>query len=329
MKFSIIIPVYNAQRYLRECIRSVLDQTCQDYEIILVNDGSADLSGEICDQYHNADPGRVQVIHAPNRGALAARFTGIQNAGGEILLFLDADDRLRRDSLEILARAMEQSGSDLVLFNGSVSEQYDRPFIDYPFPDGAVYTRQEKEPVYRALVGSCALNNVWLKAAKRALFAGEPADRELPRIRHGEDLLMSAQMIEAAEKILVLDQNLYFYRQNDASIVHSSQRERASSIKQLHLLLEARIPRWNLPELIPLHRAREVRGWVETLKLLARELSPREYKETVRSMSADPYFRNAYEKMDGNALDWKDRLLSGLLYRNIHWAFALLRILCR
>lgn len=112
--FSIITPVYNSQKYLRKCIKSVLDQTYSSWELILIDDGSTDASGEICDSF--CYDTRVKVIHQNNVGALNSRIRGIQLANGEYQLGLDSDDYLDSNCLETVKRAIDISGSDLIFF---------------------------------------------------------------------------------------------------------------------------------------------------------------------------------------------------------------------
>lgn len=113
MLFSIIIPVYNTEKYLKQCLQSVLQQTCQDYEIILIDDGSTDKSGTLCDEYAKID--KVTCVHQKNQGLSAARNTGVAVSRGEYLLFLDSDDYLLSPSaLEILAA--KANGRDMIEF---------------------------------------------------------------------------------------------------------------------------------------------------------------------------------------------------------------------
>lgn len=98
---SVIVPVYNAETYLNECIDSILRQTHRDFELILIDDGSTDTSGELCDLYASKDS-RVQVVHTANHGASAARNTGIDRANGDYILFIDSDDTIDPDYIEIL-----------------------------------------------------------------------------------------------------------------------------------------------------------------------------------------------------------------------------------
>lgn len=112
--FSIITPVYNCEKYLRECIESVIRQTYTSWELILVDDGSEDMSGEICDRYCN-DP-RIKVIHQNNMGALQSRLNGIAVATGKYELGLDADDYLDMNCLQIIKDAIDESECDLIFF---------------------------------------------------------------------------------------------------------------------------------------------------------------------------------------------------------------------
>ena len=98
---SVIIPVYNVEEYLCECVDSVLVQTYQNFEIILVDDGSTDSSGRICDEYAEKDS-RISVIHQENRGPSKTRNTGLNNANGKYIYFLDSDDYIENNALELL-----------------------------------------------------------------------------------------------------------------------------------------------------------------------------------------------------------------------------------
>ena len=110
---SVIVPVYNAEKYLKECIRSILNQTIQNLELILVNDGSTDGSGYICDEYINKD-NRIKVIHKENGGVSSARNMGISEATGEYFTFVDSDDYLEPNALEILY-------NDIIIYNADIS----------------------------------------------------------------------------------------------------------------------------------------------------------------------------------------------------------------
>jgi len=113
--FSIIIPVYNVQAYIRDCIESILKQKCRDYEIILVDDGSTDESGKLCDEYAYKYQ-KIQVIHQSNQGLSGARNTGIQNAKGKYLIYLDSDDMMAQNALSNLSKVIyEQNEPSIII----------------------------------------------------------------------------------------------------------------------------------------------------------------------------------------------------------------------
>ena len=121
MIFSVVIPVYNVKDYLPKCIDSVLAQDFEDYEVILIDDGSTDgESGEICDRYAAAHPERIRAIHKPNGGVGEARNVGIEAAQGEYLIFIDSDDYIAPDMFRVLADAVARFGSDIIGFGAAL-----------------------------------------------------------------------------------------------------------------------------------------------------------------------------------------------------------------
>ena len=135
---SVVIPVYNVERYLEECVESVLKQSFQDYEIILVDDGSTDTSGTLCDSLKKSD-NRICVIHRENGGLSAARNTGLKAAQGEYVYFLDSDDWIKEDTLEKLISTAKAEKADVVFFDAFVF------FTDCePDPNVYKYERSKK-----------------------------------------------------------------------------------------------------------------------------------------------------------------------------------------
>lgn len=112
---SVIIPVYNVEKYLHECIDSVINQTYKNLEIILIDDGSTDLSGQICDRYSSAD--NIKVFHQNNSGLSATRNAGVKQAQGKYIYFLDSDDYIVPDAIEKLCCVAENSNADIVFFD--------------------------------------------------------------------------------------------------------------------------------------------------------------------------------------------------------------------
>lgn len=219
MRFSIVVPIYNGQDYLPACIDSVLAQTCPDWELILINDGSSDESGALAEHYGKQDS-RIQVHHKANEGQLFARRDGISRAGGEYVLFLDCDDYWRKDCLEIINREIEQEHPDVIMFPAR------------KFEDGKAETRiigaasakkqwLTKEHVYRTLLSGVAYNSMCLKAWKRELFQEDSTDYgAFVGACWGEDKVQLLYPITRAKNVLYLPEPLYYYRDNPVSVIH-------------------------------------------------------------------------------------------------------------
>lgn len=152
MKVSIIIPVYNATQHLNQCLDSILNQDFNDFELLLINDGSTDTSGEICDDYAGKDK-RIKVFHQNNAGVSAARNKGIENANGEWITFMDSDDYIQKNYFEILNTAPD---NDWILHNIEREiEGLTQPHLDF---DNQSYHLTEfisKHSLYPHFPGPC------------------------------------------------------------------------------------------------------------------------------------------------------------------------------
>jgi glycosyltransferase involved in cell wall biosynthesis len=139
---SVVVPVYNAEKYLSECIESILNQKYKDIELILVDDGSPDSSGAICDEYAKKDS-RVRVIHKINEGVSKARNTGAQHANGELLMYVDSDDTIDEDMLFNMHKTMVDENVDCVVSGLRYCYEDDGSTEEHPLPKGIV--REWKE----------------------------------------------------------------------------------------------------------------------------------------------------------------------------------------
>lgn len=318
MKFSIIVPVYNAQKYITECCNSVFNQSYKNYELVMVDDGSTDGSSSICDQIKNSEPDKVKVIHTENNGTLLARRAGIREATGDVIVWLDADDYIHSELLQKLYDCFSESQCDLIFYNASKKADYSTRDYFFTFECSGGFCDVQKLECYKKMVYSDLPNSLCLKAAKRKCFDNLPDFSGMSNIINGEDLLLSLYMITAAEKISYLNETLYYYRQNEQSVVHSYNPDRAHSIKTVHQEFERFIDIWDMPLLHAAHYSREGRGWVETLLILMenkKHMTSSKFNENLRAMSEDEYFRCAYDAMDKTVLDRKNRILAKLLYQ--------------
>lgn len=207
---SVIVPVYNIKAYIEECIVSLSAQSYRNLEIILVDDGSTDGSGKICDKYAKQD-NRIVVLHKDNGGLSDARNYGIDRAHGDLLGFVDGDDWVHPRMYELMLEVMETWQADVVT---CWFEQMDRDFVKRQY--------SQKELDIKLLTGADALIDIetplvvaWNKLYKKELFE----NIRYPKGKLHEDEFVIHRIFYQCRKVAVIDKALYFYRIRDDSIV--------------------------------------------------------------------------------------------------------------
>lgn len=218
---SVIVPVYNVQDYLRQCVDSITGQTYTNTEIILVDDGSTDDSGTLCDELNRED-GRIRVIHKENGGLISAWTCGVNHSRGEYLCFLDSDDWWDRDLLKKLSEAC--TGEKEVVSSGFVieREQTEPQFKDSAAPPGE-YRGERLKELQQMLLGYETRRVILSRCMK--LFSRELILDNLhftdPAVRMGEDLTITVPALLDAERIVLLEGVYgYHYRYVESSMVH-------------------------------------------------------------------------------------------------------------
>ena len=210
---SVIVPVYKAEKYLDECIQSVLSQTHSDFELILVDDGSPDKSGEICDRYAKEDE-RIKVIHTENGGVCRARNMGLDASSGEYYTFLDADDTLSRNALEILLNDIQINDADMSI--GGVGES------DFPneLPCcGSDFVWMGTQALVKAIEDAPITYGCYAKLYKKSFFDDV---RFVEGRKIHEDCYYIFSCFLKKPKVVVRDYNIYYYRYNPDSASHAS-----------------------------------------------------------------------------------------------------------
>ena len=214
---SVIIPVYNVEKYLAECVDSVLGQSYTDFEIILVDDGATDSSGSMCDAYARKDP-RIRVIHQTNGGLSAARNTGLRAARGEYVYFLDSDDYIEPQTLAMLMEKAEHEQADVVFFDGYV-------FYDECEEDGSFfgYTRKASSPARngRQQLAELLKHDEYRTAVPLMLFRTDYLTKNQLRFEEGiihEDELFTFLVYNADGRVAHCHEPLYARRMRPASI---------------------------------------------------------------------------------------------------------------
>lgn len=317
MKISVIAPVFNVEEYVADCIESVMAQTHTDIELLLIDDGSTDISGAICDQYQEKNPHRIRTIHTENHGPLEARLIGIQEATGEVLVFVDSDDSIRADALEIISDCFQKNACDMVIYNSGTCPNYASAPTCHSFRDCRIFDESAMSELYRGLIRGDIPNSLWIKAVRTSCVS-IPDHFRNRRIMHGEDLLLSACFLSGCRRVACINDGLYYYRIRSGSIVHTFNAGLKDALKTVHAEIGNYIDLWGMPELKPLHNARKVQGWVVNLKFLLkhrRSMDEKEVKRELNALAEDGYFRESYENMEPSELSRTDRIVARCLYR--------------
>lgn len=210
---SIIVPVYNIEKYISKCIKSVLSQTFKDWELILVDDGSTDNSGKICDEYALKD-NRIKVIHKENEGVTATRDKGVKEAQGEFLFFIDGDDYITDNALELLINKQKENDADLV--RGSICNINENRIITKENINPQNINNIETWIKYIIENSVAYIVNCIFKTKLYKESINIPND-----VVVREDTLTSLQYGLKVQNICSIQEITYFYVQRNNSVMHS------------------------------------------------------------------------------------------------------------
>ena len=215
IKFSVIIPVYNCEQYLEECMQSVLNQTYHHYEIILVDDGSTDRSKDICDSFQNNPD--IKVFHIKNQGPYIARQTALMHAKGDYVLFLDADDYWDKEILENMTHAIWETNCDIVIFK--LRRVFKNRIKEQSFSDAIKNKLLDGSSPLTQILRTDQMNSLAIKCIRKSIFPSQSmyADK---RLTYAEDMLQTIQIILDVKSVYILDKCLYNYRMRMGSSMH-------------------------------------------------------------------------------------------------------------
>lgn len=202
---SIIVPVYNTEKYLDQCIQSVLAQTYTNWELLLIDDGSTDSSGAICDKYAAKDK-RIRVFHKENGGANSARLLGVKYASGTYTMFLDADDTIEAYGLNDVIQYTQHDSSDIIVAHTT---------HPYKLLDKYSYLQD-------LLIGDC-WGSLCTKLYRTSVLAKHFCD--IPQdLKMGEDLMQNINLAQSVTRITYCNSRFYNYRRNVTSVSNSFSR---------------------------------------------------------------------------------------------------------
>ncbi len=211
---TIIVPVYKVEKYIHKCINSIINQTYTNLQIILVDDGSPDRCGEICDEYAKKDS-RIEVIHKKNGGLSDARNVGIRRAKGKYIGFVDSDDYIKEDMYENLSNYIEENQADVAICN--FYDVIDGKDIIKNANNGTE-EYNKLEILKEILLDNKIQSYAWNKIYKRELFDGI----EYPLGRKYEDIGTTFYILEKCNKVIVSGKPEYYYLTREDSIVHNN-----------------------------------------------------------------------------------------------------------
>lgn len=228
---SVIVPVYNVEKYLPQCLDSILSQNYEKLEVLLIDDGSTDASGKICDEYLEKD-GRIRVIHQKNGGAASAKNAGLRAATGEYLSFVDSDDYLEPDVYGYMVARLEETGAEAAQF--SFRDVYRTHTEEHILPSGEGIMEGKEYLVRFTKDWSCAL--LWNKLYRRSIFYGVFFE-EGHKI---DDEYFTYQGIMRAKRVLLDEKIVYNYRRRASSVMLSPRSREQVALDRVDFLVKRR-----------------------------------------------------------------------------------------
>lgn len=316
IKFSVIIPVYNTDKYLEECILSVLNQTYKNFEIILVDDGSIDNSPKICDEYAEKYE-NIKVIHKKNGGEISARIAGNTEITGDYVLYIDADDMLRNDSLDCFAKYFNENNCDMIIFEASKYKTFSDKMFNLPLVPDKIYENSDISEIYDLILTSNKINSMCMKVSKKELIDKSFDDFEqFYSIRNGADAIMSLALIDNAQRIVYTDSIYYFYRINNSSVTSTYSDVYYESTKLLGVKRHNYSLKW-FKEIIPHIYDYDFSLCYSTIK---HEITNKTYSylyhyKKIKKILSDEFYMNSYENSTLDVLPPVDRLILKLIMR--------------
>ena len=217
VEISIIVPIYKVENHLDTCINSILNQTFSNFELILVDDGSPDNCGKICDEYEKKD-NRIKVIHKENGGLSDARNAGLDIAKGKYIAFVDSDDIIHPRMYEILFQCINKSDSDIVQCKFKKFKNLDEVKDELDNYNETFEEYDNKTAIIDMIDNNKINVNSWNKLYKRELFK----NLRFPKGKIHEDEFLTYKLLYNSRKITYVDEELYYYYQNDNGIMNGS-----------------------------------------------------------------------------------------------------------
>ncbi len=294
---SIVVPIYNKEKFLSKAVESVIHQTYDKWELILVDDGSTDASAQLIDSYSDKDP-RIKVVHKINGGEGSARNAGIDVASGDYILFIDADDWIETNTLNILSQTVEKTNADCIVFENLI--------VTDNFSRNACHLDEERswkagttEFIYNYFgVNSRYLGTaVWNKLFKLSII--NENGLRFNELRIGADTIFCLEYAWISKDWYRINEALYSYYQNDASVMHDFSPKFETSMRTLMDSYDEYAKRHNVEkELQGAICSINVRDLFTICKYYSEAYSGKELIRHYRRLIGDECYRNKILKAD-------------------------------
>lgn len=233
---TIIVPIYNVEKYIKKCIDSILCQTYKNIEIILVDDESSDNCGVICDEYAQRD-NRIRVIHKKNGGQSDARNVGLKIANGKYIGFIDSDDYIKQDMIQNLYNLMKEKNADITICAYELLNENEKPKDN---KSGEIYSFNSIDAVQELLKSKLITSHCWNKLYKKELWE----NIEFPIGRKFEDIAVMHLVFEKANKIVYKDEIGYYYIKRNNSTMKNINESLVNDLREMSIEREEHIKKY-------------------------------------------------------------------------------------
>lgn len=297
MLFSFLVPVYNTEKYLEQCVASLLAQKGADFEILLLDDGSGSPCAALCDRLAAEHPGIIRVTHKENEGLLMTRRRGFQEARGDWFICVDSDDCAAPGLLEQVVRAIGETGADMVMYNFEYfSDQGRRTPSRLKLEDRAVFEGDGKQRIYEKRLLSVDVNMMWMRAIRRDIL-DFGTDYSSCGIRNMcEDAVQVLPLYSNARKIVYLDSPLYCYRKADGSITSRVTLAHWQAIHRSFVLEQPYAQAWQVSEEAQRRRyTRQMENICNCVRWLYANEPAQKLPEMIRTIKEESMFRVCLE----------------------------------
>ena len=323
-KVSIIVPVYNVEKYIRKCLNSIVNQTYKNIEIIIVNDETKDNSLEICEEFKQQD-NRITIISKKNQGLGLARNTGIENATGDYVLFIDGDDYVEEKKKKKTVKLIENNDCDLVRFHNYRENLIsgEKTVRKTPLEEGVYEKADIVDKLLLPIIGMLPFEDgnsfvgmsVWRNLYNLNIIKENNIIFDSERIFIEEDILFNIKYLQKIKKAFVINEPLYHYMVNDNSLTGKYNPERFNKEMKLCKEIDNRLKNTNLKGKYEIRLKRKVldcaRMCINTE--LNRKVERKEKKKKIIEMLNDKEFNQALKEYPINKMMLKYKLVLSLL----------------